>query len=217
MHPLLRAATLVIVAAAIACGDDGRPTLQLVTNGGFETGDLTGWTDSVIDGFGNAVGVYVTNAATGPASSHPIPAPASGTYGALFDQNGEAQHIVYQDIAIPAGYTSAAFTASIYLNNEHSDYVIAPTGGLAVQPVSAEPNQQFRIDVMSPAAPVDGVGAGVLRNLYQTMPGDPLTNNIVVTDDLAAFAGQTIRLRFAAAVGEMFFQVGIDAVQVSAN
>ncbi len=53
---------------------------------------------------------------------------------------------------------------------------------------------------MATSAPVDDVGTGVLQNLYQTMPGDPLTDTLQVTADLSLYAGQTVRLRFAASV-----------------
>ncbi|MDP3909605.1 MAG: hypothetical protein Q8Q14_04370 [Gemmatimonadales bacterium] len=216
MRPFLRATAVLLVAAGLACSDDSTaptPLLLLVENGGFESGDLTGWMKSVTTL--DVADVYVTDAATGPASGNNIPAPPEGTYGALFDQDGPATHILYQDITIPAGYTVADFTASIYLNNVLTDYHIAPTEGLAVN--GSEQNQQFRIDVMNPGAAVDDVGAGVLENLYQTDPGDPLSENILVTANLAAYAGQTVRLRFAAAVNEDFFQVGIDEVQVVAD
>jgi multisubunit Na+/H+ antiporter MnhC subunit len=216
MRPLLRTAALLLLVAGLACSDDDAtaptPTLLLVENGEFETGDLTGWMKSVTTNF--TADVYVGNDATGPASGFAIPAPAAGSNHALFDQGGPATHILYQDITIPAGYTQADFTASIYLNNTNSDYAIAPTEGLTVE--GAEENQQFRIDVMSTTA-LDDVGAGVLQNLYQTDPGDPLTETLIVTANLAAFAGQTVRLRFAAAVNEDYFQIGIDEVQVVAD
>jgi hypothetical protein len=154
----------------------------------------------------------VTGATTGPASGQPVPVPSGGSFWALIDQNSDVTAMLYQNIAIPAD-RDAAFTATIYLNNEHTDFIIAPTIGLMT--AGAEANQQFRIEVMDPTSDIDDVGAGVLQNLYQTMPGDPLSENITVTADLSAFAGQTIRLRFAAAVGEDFFQIGIDSVEVT--
>ena len=215
MRRILLAGAVLAGVATLGCSDDPtapppRPTLLLVTNGGFETGDLTNWTDSVVS---NGTGdVYVVSDTIAPTSGTIIPAPPEGTNQALFDQNASTMHIMYQDITIPAEY-NAAFTASIYLDNRHADYTIAPTEGLSV--VGVEANQQFRIDVMSTSAPVDDVGTGVLQNLHQTMPGDPLIDTLQVTADLSAYAGQTVRLRFAAAVRENFFAVAIDTVQVT--
>jgi hypothetical protein len=184
-----------------------------VSNGGFGTGDFSSWTDSVAGG-GNS---YVVDAATtnAPIPTFAIPAPPAGTYWALFDQVGPALHILYQEITIPAGYTSADFTATVSLDNNAVDYAIAATAGLAYD--GGELNQQFRVDVMDPTAAVDDIGAGVPQNLYQTNPGDPLTETLLVSADLAPFAGQTVRLRFATVANAFFFLVGIDAVQVTAD
>lgn len=77
------------------------------------------------------------------------------------------------------------------------------------------PNQQFRADIMDPAADTFDVGSGVLANVYQTDPGDPTESGYAtVTFDLAEFAGQTVRLRFAQVDNQLNFQVGIDAVGV---
>jgi len=56
----------------------------------------------------------------------------------------------------------------------------------------------------------------VLANLFQTNPGDPLTNGgyTTVSFSLDAFAGQTVRLRFAEIDNQLFFNVGIDNVRL---
>lgn len=217
MRKLLIAGVLLATVTVVACGDDATaplPKLLLVTNGGFETGDLTGWTDSIVRSDTSVPGgIYITGDTIGPASGHRIPLPAYGAYAALNDQDGPTMHILYQDIMIPAKY-SAAFTATIYLNNENITFVNAPNDGLSIL---GEANQQFRIDVMDPSAPVDDVGAGVLQNLYQTVPADSLTptKTVTVTADLSGFAGETIRLRFAEAGNQFYFQAQIDSVQVT--
>jgi len=76
------------------------------------------------------------------------------------------------------------------------------------------PNQQFRVDIMDPSADDFDVGSGVLANVYQTQPGDPLQSgydNIVF--NLDAFGGQTVRLRFAEVDNSGNFNVGVDGVR----
>lgn len=76
-------------------------------------------------------------------------------------------------------------------------------------------NQQFRADIMMPGSDTFAVDAAVLANVYQTDPGDPLVSGYsTVTYDLSAYAGQTIRIRFAEVDNLTFFQVGVDNVAI---
>src|SRR5207253_5889980 len=90
---------------------------------------------------------------------------------------------------------------------------------------NVSPNQHVRVDIMDPTALVDDVGAGVLRNIFITTPGDPLVTTApgnqlttpvyrTIVADLSAFAGKTIRLRFAEVDNQSFLQMGIDSVRV---
>jgi hypothetical protein len=81
--------------------------------------------------------------------------------------------------------------------------------------VNLVPNQQFRADIMMPGSDAFDVGAQVLANVYQTDPGDPLVSGYsTVTFDLSAYAGQTIRIRFAEVDNQNFFQAGVDNVAI---
>ena len=81
---------------------------------------------------------------------------------------------------------------------------------------NVEPNQQARVDIMDPSAPVDGVGAGLLENIFVTSPGDPAESGYTtITADLGAYAGQTIRLRFVEVDNQNSFYFGVDNVQVT--
>ncbi len=205
---------LAALAAATVfwtCKDSSGPILQLVQNGGFESGDFTGW---IVDDAG-AGAFTVTSDTTGFASGVDILAPPESTFAAVTLQTGPTSNVLYQDVALPAG-KRATFRAVVYLVNTHTDYVIAPTEGLSESGV--EPNQQFRVDIMNPSAGVRDVGAGVLRNLYQTMPGDPLTSGYVrLSADLTAFAGQTVRIRFAQVDNQFYQHAAVDSVRVTAQ
>ena len=63
------------------------------------------------------------------------------------------------------------------------------------------PNQQFRIDVMDPAAPAFDADDGVLRALYRADDdnGGPVSIYQCWRFDLSAFTGRSVRLRFAVA------------------
>ncbi|MEW6715808.1 MAG: hypothetical protein AB1306_12085 [Nitrospirota bacterium] len=178
---------------------------ELVINGGFETGDTTGWT-VVNAGSGN---FGVMSGTTSPISFYTVLAPPAGTYAAMTDQTGGGSHILYQDIAVPLHGTTN-FSATIYLHNRNTDYI---TG--ADLNAGGPPNQQFRMDIMNPMAAVDDVGSGVLMNVYQTQPGDPLISGYMpIAANLAPFAGQTVRMRFAEVDNMFYFQAGVDEVSV---
>src|SRR5512133_1941370 len=120
-----------------------------VTNGNFETGDFTGWTVWNADsGFGNW---YVYSGTVSPESGSPILAPPEGTFGAVTDQVGAGTHILYQDVALePSETHTLSFT--LYYENQAGVFFSPDTLDYA-----GEPNQQYRIDIMDPAAPVDSV------------------------------------------------------------
>jgi len=73
---------------------------------------------------------------------------------------------------------------------------------------------------MDPLAPVFSVAGGdVLLNIYQTQPTDPTVSGYsLVSTDLTALLqaheGQILRLRFAEVDNQLFFQMGIDAVNL---
>jgi hypothetical protein len=200
-------------AFAVACKDSTQPPLHLIENGSFETGDFTSWT--TFDAPNSAGGFIVSADTIMPTSTLVVLEPPDSTYAAITDQGGGGTHVLYQDVSLPAN-RSAALHATIYLLNTATDYVIAATGGLAFDGGAA--NQQFRVDVMNPAAGVTDVGTGVLLNVYQTQPGDPLVSGyITLTADLTPLAGQTVRIRFAEVDNQNFFHAGVDAVDVVVN
>jgi len=206
-RPLL---AIMALAFAVAC-DSTQPTLHLIQNGGFETGAFTSWTTFDAAG-GDTLGFIVSSDTIMPRSALVVLAPPESAYAAITDQGGPGTHVLYQDVVLPADRT-ATLRATIYLKNTATEYVNAPTAGLAFD--GGEDNQQFRVDVMNPAAAVTDVGAGVLLNVYRTQPGDSLvTGYRTLTADLTPFAGQTVRIRFALVDNLLFFHAGVDAVDV---
>jgi CubicO group peptidase (beta-lactamase class C family) len=80
---------------------------------------------------------------------------------------------------------------------------------------SPEPNQQFRIDLIDPSAPIDSVARGdVLVNVFHTSPSDPISRGpTVVGMDLSRWAGRTVRLRLAATDNRGPMRVGVDDIR----
>lgn len=187
--------------------------LGLVSNGGFETNggagtaDLTDWT-IVNQGNGSW---YAQTGTSSPTRGVAVQAPTEGSFAAMTDQSSTGSHVLFQQITVPAEGATLHF--DLYLRNHAADYYVPDPATLDH---TVNPNQQFRADIMDPAAGDFDVGAGVLDNIYQTRPGDPLESGYTtVSHSLDAFAGQTIRLRFAEVDNQFYFNVGVDNVHVT--
>lgn len=188
-----------------------------VTNGGFETNGgagtstFTGWT--VVDQTGGSGSWFVQTGTGSPLNGFTTPAPTEGAFAAMTDQGGPGSHVLYQDVTVPAAGGTLNF--DLFIDNSASDFA---NPSPATLDFTVSPNQQFRMDIMNTTAGDFDVGAGVLANVFQTNPGDPLTNGgyVPVSFNLDAFAGQTVRLRFAEVDNQGFFNVGIDSVRIVA-
>jgi len=179
----------------------------MFTNGDFETGNLTGWTQY---NRSNEIGNWYNYTGTmTPLSIHTISAPPQGTRAATTDQTAATTHELYQDFTVPLGQSG---TLSFYLayNNLHTSFISLNT-------LDFVGNQQARIDLIRPSTPNESIAASnVWVKLFQTKPGDPnFLAPTLMTFDVSGFAGVTTRLRFAEAVGINFFPLAVDNVCLS--
>jgi hypothetical protein len=133
-----------------------------------------------------------------PAQSDPnvafdVPDPPQGKFAAVTDMSGPGTRILYRDLRL-----EGRFTLQVTVFYAGTGPFSSPTT-LAYDTLKA--NQQFRIDLMEPSAPIDSVAKGdVLANIYHTSPGDPARRQPTeVSLDVSAWAGQTVRLRLAGA------------------
>lgn len=190
---------------------------NLIENGNFETGDFSGWTKMRINESGDW---FVYTGTMLPFTSLEVLPPPVGEFAATTDQMEPDSNILYQDIEVPSvGETTCS--AIVYYVTEEDGGGPTGTGRSFTRVLSATdtelsvervffngnnllpiiPNQQYRIDIMDPDAEPFDVGDGVLLNLFQTEPGDPLELDYTTIEfDLTPFAGQTVRLRAAVVV-----------------
>lgn len=176
-----------------------------LTNGGFETGTLAGWTE--VDQAGGT-GSWVTySGTTAPLSGQVIAAPPEGMFAATSDQTGPGSHILYQDLALAAG-PQPRLDFFVYYTNAAGAFSTPATLDYTVSP-----NQQYRIDLIKPTAAVNSVApADILATIFQTMVGDPATKPpTLIQFDLTPFAGTTVRLRFAEVDNQGVFDASVDA------
>jgi D-alanyl-D-alanine carboxypeptidase len=198
---------LSAVSLSVASCDQG-PT-HLMDD--FESGSLDDW-QTVGSGAGGWF-VYSDGAkAPDPAQSDPnvpfdLPDPPQGKFAAVTDMNGPGTRILYRDVKLD-GRLRLHLTA-----------FYAAVGGFTSPKTLAhdvpEPNQQFRIDLLDPSAPIDSVAKGdVLVNVFHTSPGDPdrLAPTAAIVD-LSRWAGRTVRLRLAGTDNSGPLRVGVDNIR----
>jgi len=214
-----------LFAVALFCFEAGAAIgagpANLVVNGDFEqngglgTSVFTGWTVFNLTGSSGSwyaqMGTMPVPATQGCSKDFVVPAPPSG-FAAMTTQSTHGSHILYQDVAIPSGASSVTLSFDLYLNSG-SAFEVPPTLDF-----HQTPNQQFRVDLLDPSAPVADTGAGVLASLFQTKATDSRFDTAYSrhTYDLSLFAGRTVRVRFAEVDSVDCFSAGVDNVSITA-
>jgi D-alanyl-D-alanine carboxypeptidase len=203
------AVVAVVVLSAVLVGCQARPRTIVLDD--FEAGAITDW-QAVGSGSG-AWFVYADgHKAPDPAQSDPnvpfdVPDPPQGRFAAVTDMNGPGTRILYRDLRLEGRFT---LQVSVFYAGT------APFSGPAtLAHDTPEANQQFRIDLFGPSAPIDSVAKGdVLVNVFHTSPGDPARRQPTeVSVDLSAWAGQTVRLRLATTDNGGPLRAGVDNIR----
>jgi CubicO group peptidase (beta-lactamase class C family) len=176
----------------------------------FESGGITDW-KTVSGGTGGWFVYTDGKQAPDPAQSDPnapfnVPDPPHGQFAAVTDMSGPGTRVLYRDVELNGGLML------------HMTVFYAGGGGFSSPSTLAydtlEANQQFRIDLVDPSAPIDSVVEGdVLVNVFRTLPGDPQRlQSTEVSVDVSQWAGQTVRLRLAETDNQGPLRAGVDNV-----
>ena len=203
----------ILIAAALTAAQSATAT-PLLTNGGFETGDFTGWT--VTDLAGGSGTWSVESGITLPSANTTV-GPASGTFYAVTDQGGPGTHALTQNFTVPIGATSVVLSFDMFANNQAGGPAIINPAGLDH---TQGPNQHVRVDLLSGSATAFDTGVGVLDNLF--IGADSGVNPNGYTPyivDITSFIspGGTFQIRFAETDNLSFFNQGVDNVSVEAR
>ena len=213
--------TLFIFTSFLLGNQSAKAQVELFENGGFETGDFTGWT--VVQQPGSGGDWFVYSGTTSPFDI-PILPPPEGTYAAVTDQQDPSSQVLFQDVDVPVG--TAECSVIVYYENrageEGEEVRLREVDAIFVNGPNLNfdegPNQQARIDIMDPLAPNFDIGAGVLLNIFQTNPGDPASLGYTTLNfDLSDFAGTTVRFRAAEVDNLGVFNFSIDDVTCGIN
>jgi len=225
----LRLYSLVLALFAVALALPAVAGAANVVNGNFETGNLEGWHAHSATGFGDWFAYTGTDAPIsgevkegGSKATRPpykVAAPPQGKYAAIADQLDPDTLVLYQDIALAPDAKHQLSLQAFYSSNK--PLAVPTPDTLSTDPavIGSQPNQQFRIDLMKPEAPLESIEPGdILRTIFSTAVGDPAAMPPRrITANLTPFAGQTVRLRVAVAAGKEALNGGIDEVSVAST
>jgi VCBS repeat-containing protein len=187
--------------------NNGVTVTELITNGGFETGNLTGWT-----AVGSSGSFYVDTSSPSPVSNHVIPGPAAGSYFAVSDQNGPTVAAIEQSFNVPTGAGTVTLSFDMFVTNWHGSTV----AGSALNTTTS--GQYARVDLLSAGSPQLDL-ATVLRNFYSgadNVNGTPTAAWKHYSFDITSIVSQggTFDLRFAQKDTLFFMNQGVDNVSV---
>ncbi|MGC1851160.1 MAG: hypothetical protein WA687_01825 [Solirubrobacterales bacterium] len=211
---------IALVAALLALLVPNGATAATVANGDFESGSLHGWQVHRAIQAGNWFAYRGTNAPIGgKRGADPVQRPPQGDFAGIADQANPDTLILYQDIALERGRSHQLGMVVYY--DSYAPIAIPSPDTLSVdqEVLGGGSNQQYRIDVMKPDAPLESLNpADILQTVFRTKKGDPTSLPPTrVTADLTRFAGQTVRLRVASAVTDEVLNAGVDAIEIVAD
>lgn len=188
--------------------------VPLLTNGNFEAG-LAGWT--VTDQAGGSGSWFAETGTVMPISGGTTvgPLPGSTTY-AVTDQGGPGTHALTQSFTVAPGASSVILRFNMFVNS------YAPfTDNGGVLDYLPGPAQFGRVDLLTETAGAFDTGlADVLQNFYLNID-DPLLNPNPYTAyefniTPLVGAGGTFQLRFAEVDNQLFLNMGVDNVDITA-
>lgn len=157
-------------------------------NGGFETGDLTGWFTPA----SNAPFVIDDGTVSPPSGDVPVP-PNAGNYSAIADAAPPAVSSLCQNVALPINGGTITLSWVDRIRNFDFEF---------------DANQQFRVEIRD-------TNDVVLRTVFVTQPSDPLMQDWTQRSaDLSSFAGQTVRVAFVNVAEEYYQDVELDNVSL---
>ncbi len=172
--------------------------VELVRNGGFETGDLAGWSNTSTGGnFGYSIndGTFDPGGSLGPL------APISGNFDVSTSQTGPGSSTLRQSFLLPDSFTSL---------------VLSWQDRIRSQTALADPRQEFRVNIRD-------ASNGLIQTVFSTNPGDPSMQvgpnlrSFELAPLLASFAGQTVQLVFEQDVRNYYFPLALDNISLEAE
>jgi hypothetical protein len=190
--------------------------VQLLTNGGFETGSYAGWTATSQAGSSGSLSIDNPGTSTPTSGQSTAANGAGGAFYSLTDQSGPGAYSLRQSFTVTPGASSVLLSFQMFANS----YVGGPIFGSGLD-YTGGANQYARVDVLTAGATAFDLGAAVLQNLYLGL--DPIGSNpnpyINYSFDITSLVGSggTFQVRFAEVDNRGLFNQGVDNVSIVAD
>jgi len=187
-------------------------TIELLNNGGFETGDFSGWfavTASDTEGT-----IEVISDSIAPLSGGNTTNPSEGSFHAITGQTGPGAYSISQGFAIPTDALSLTLTFDLFAV---SNAGFADAGSFDFM---GAPNQHARVDILSAGADPFDLDSVVMNVVAPLVSGDfantMYTSYTIDLSDLVGVASSFV-LNFGQVDNLSFFSTGIDNVSLTAE
>jgi hypothetical protein len=187
---------------------------ELIINGGFETGTLSGWTVTTEAGSYAGSNFFASSSTTTPLSGSSTVGPKTGTYYAVSDNVGSSAVILSELFTVPSQPSSLILTYSLFVNS-YGGTQINTSAGLDYNQL---PSQFGIVSLLSAGTSLFSTSAGVLQNFYLgTAPlagSNPYVNYSFDITSLVSAGGSYI-LRFGEVSNLDVLNLGVDNVSVN--
>ncbi len=173
---------------------------QILTNGGFESGDFTGWTVTNSNTTGS---FFVTNSPVSPLTGNPTVGPNSGTYYAVSDSFIPGTYALTQTFTDPVGSNYAILSFAVFVNDQFGG---SGAGG--------------RVDLLAAGAnPLTGTPLATFFSAdTAVMGGNPnpyIVTSVNITSLLTVGTSYQLRVLESDATGPI--NVGVDSFSLNAS
>lgn len=202
----LACASFCLMAASTAYATP----IELLTNGSFETGDVSGWT--VTDSGSGSI--EVTSELAPSNGTFATVGASDGSFYAVSSQGGPGTHALTQTFMVPISVTEVIFSFDMFVQTL-ADLAISPDG----LDENGGPNQHARVDLMAFGSDAFDTDSGVLSNFYIGIDGEPTQPYTSYMIDITSFVtpGMSYDIRFAQSDNQGNFNLGVDNVSVLAT